>query len=150
MAVQQYLTEKTALEAQLINSQNEGNPVVSDEDDQLEEKTGGSGLIEEASSNLDKNGDSSGQAPAIEEGNEGHEAQQTPAEAEGGGEEEDRVNDEREGTTEQPNPEDLPQYFSELSVVGGLGCKAHLSLSRGEPVGDHTTVAIIVETLRYV
>ena len=34
--------------------------------------------------------------------------------------------------------------------MGGLGCKAYLSMSRGDQVQDYITVAIIVETLRWL
>jgi adenylate kinase family enzyme len=144
-AVQQYLTEKTSLEAQLTTSQDEETPVISGRDDQLEGE--GSGLSEEDSNS----GDVDGESPVVGEGNEELEYQQTAVETAVEGEEEEKEEgegEEKEGTSQQISSQELPLYFSELSVMGSLGCRAFLSLSRGDQISDQVTVDIIVESLR--
>ena len=150
-AVQQYMSEKNALEAALISSQDEETPVISGRDNDMEEK--------EESSELTKGDiDNEGESPVIEEEN------QDKAENE---EEKEDDGESGEDTTEQVISQQLPPYFSEVSVVlhqytsdgyccieqlsvmGALGCRAFLSLSRGDQISDQITVDIIAESLRY-
>ena len=112
-AVQQYLTEKTSLEAQLMTSLDEETPVISGRDDQLEGE--GSGLSEEDINS----GDIDGGSPVVGEGNEELEYQQTAAavvEGEEGEKEEREEGEEKEGTPEQIGSQELPPYFSEVST----------------------------------
>ena len=111
-AVQQYLSEKTTLEAQLMTSHDEETPVISSGDDQLGEKAEGSGLVEEGDSN---NGDIDGESPAIEEGDEGAEGDKSPQTA-AEAEEEEEKEEESEEQEEQTSSEDLPPYFSEVGT----------------------------------
>ena len=180
-AVQQYLGEKSVLEAQLAlnTSRDEETPLVSSNnegDDQIDKAESGGSM------NGSINGESTGETPAIEPDNEGSEIDTSEKVEEGEeGEEGDRGSDGGKGneaTREPQTTEEPPPYFSEvwilystcvyiilcvtplylpcnvsldvqLSVVGALGCRAHLSLCRGEQVQDHITVGIIEETLRY-
>ena len=106
-AVQQYLTEKASLEAQLMTSLDEETPVISGRDDQLEGE--GSGLSEEDINS----GDIDGGSPVVGGGNEKLEYQQTVVEEE---KEEREEGEEKEGTPEQTGSQELPPYFSEVST----------------------------------
>lgn len=109
-AVQQYLSEKATLEAQLMTSHDEETPVVSSGDDQLGEKAEGGGLVEEGDNN---NGDIDGESPAIEEGDEGAEGNKSPQTAAEAEEEEEK---EGENEEKEERSEDLPPYFSEVGT----------------------------------
>ena len=169
MAVQQYLSERTVLEAQLaVNASHDGEtPLVSSADNQLNESS--KVIISEAD---DGGGDGDGENPAVEMDNE------EPGNVEVSTSRVENLEHEESGVScgvkedtsneQQPSLEDLPPYFSEvyksinsgysngafcdismqLSVVGGLGWRAYQTLCRGDQVPDHITVAIIVETLR--
>lgn len=166
MAVQKYLSEKTLLEAQqMVNiTQDEETPLINSLDN---EKEVSNESINDAVSN---HGDNDEEIPAVEMGNEGSECDEVPSKVEDIEEEESDVDGVKKNvSTEQPDSEDLPSYFTEvytitnqillpadvtmilqLSVMGGLGCKAYQFLCRGEQVNDNITVAIIIETIRYI
>ena len=112
-AVQQYLSERAALEAKLTASQDDDAPAISSRDDQLQ---GSSGATEEGENS---SGAINGDTPAIEEGNgELVESPQPPRETSAGTEaaENEEEEDEREiePTPEWPDSVNLPQYFSEV------------------------------------
>ena len=120
MAVQQYLSEKLVLEAQLMNVSQDGeNPLISSNnegDTQLD-------VSDEANSGGSLDGavsvDSEGENPATEEDNR---VPRTSSVVEGGEGEEDTTEN-KEGqavTTEQPTSEDLPPYLSEVYTCNTL------------------------------
>ena len=171
MAVQQYLSEKLVLEAQLMNVSQDGeNPLISNNNEGGTQLDVSDGV--DSSESVDgvlsvNSGDNGEENPATEDGNE-IPVTSSVVEGEEEGEQEGVGSKEGPaGTAEQATSEDLPPYFSEvhvtslcmwsdfhhahhqLSAVGALGCQAYLSLCRGDQVQDHITVAIIVEKLRY-
>ena len=95
-----------------MTSQEEETPVISGGDDQFEDKAGSSGPIEGVSNG----GDTGGENPVIEEGNDEPDGGGAPVEIPQEVEEDEREgeSEERETTAEQPSSEELPPYFSEV------------------------------------
>ena len=104
-AVQQYISEKTTIEAQLASPQDEEEtPVISGGGDQLEEKGGSSVELDE--------GD--GDDPVVDEGNEEAEVDESPQQPTESPAEE---MDEEKISEESQDTDGLPTYFSEVCIL---------------------------------
>ena len=123
MAVQQYLSEKVVLEAQLMNVSQDGeNPLISSNNEgdarlDVSDEANSIGSLDGAVSVNSE--DNEGENPVTEEDNEvpltssvveGEEGEK--GEQDGAGKNEEQV-----VTTEQSAPEDLPPYFSEVHAT---------------------------------
>ena len=106
MAVQKYLSEKTILEAPANITQDEETPLINSLDN---EKEVSNESINDAVSN---HGDNDEEIPAVEMGNEGSECGEVPSKVEDIESDVDGVK--KNVSTEQPDSEDLPSYFTEV------------------------------------